>query len=93
MNPDQAALYGLLQKTRDLGLPLISVNHVEPDHPRVPTIETRQHGNPRKGTDMAITVQTRQGKQRRGNDADLDVNEAAPGCEGGRGGLPAAGPG
>jgi hypothetical protein len=38
---DQAALYGLLQKTRDLGLPLISVNHVEPGHPRMPTIETR----------------------------------------------------
>jgi hypothetical protein len=31
---DQAALYGLLQKTRDLGLPLISVNYVEPSHPR-----------------------------------------------------------
>ncbi len=31
---DQAALYGLLQKTRDLGLPLISVNHVGPGHPR-----------------------------------------------------------
>ena len=27
---DQAALHGLLQKTRDLGLPLISVNYVEP---------------------------------------------------------------
>ena len=27
---DQAALYGLLQKTRDVGLPLISVNYVEP---------------------------------------------------------------
>ena len=38
---DQAALYGLLQKTRDLGLPLISVNLVEPGHPRTPTIETR----------------------------------------------------
>ena len=38
---DQAALYGLLQKTRDLGLPLISVNFVEPGHPRMPTIETR----------------------------------------------------
>ena len=37
---DQAALHGLLQKARDLGLPLISVNHVEPDHPR-PTTETR----------------------------------------------------
>ena len=27
---DQAALYGLLQKTRVLGLPLISVNYVNP---------------------------------------------------------------
>ena len=27
---DQAALHGLLKKVRDLGLPLISVNHVEP---------------------------------------------------------------
>ena len=38
---DQAALYGLLQKIRDLGLPLISVNYVEPGHPPMPTIETR----------------------------------------------------
>jgi hypothetical protein len=28
---DQPALYGLLIKIRDLGLPLLSVNHVEPD--------------------------------------------------------------
>lgn len=28
---DQAALYGLLRKVRDLGLPLISVNRLEPD--------------------------------------------------------------
>jgi hypothetical protein len=27
---DQAALHGLLRKVRDLGLPLISVNRVEP---------------------------------------------------------------
>ena len=27
---DQAALHGLLKKVRDLGLPLISVNRVEP---------------------------------------------------------------
>jgi len=34
---DQAALHGLLQKVRDIGLPLISVAHVESDdstHPR-----------------------------------------------------------
>ncbi len=28
---DQAALHGLLKKARDLGLPLISVNPIEPD--------------------------------------------------------------
>ncbi len=28
---DQAALHGLLRKVRDLGLPLLSVNRVEPD--------------------------------------------------------------
>ncbi|HEV8545973.1 MAG TPA: hypothetical protein VGQ64_06745 [Candidatus Limnocylindrales bacterium] len=28
---DQAALHGLLQKVRDVGLPLVSVNHVEAD--------------------------------------------------------------
>ncbi len=27
---DQAALYGLLKKVRDLGIPLVSVNCVEP---------------------------------------------------------------
>jgi len=36
---DQAALHGLLQKTRDLGLPLISVMHVDPDDPRPPAAE------------------------------------------------------
>ena len=29
---DQAALYGLLKKVRDLGIPLVSVNRVEPGH-------------------------------------------------------------
>jgi hypothetical protein len=28
---DQAALYGLLKKVRDLGMPLLSVNPVKPD--------------------------------------------------------------
>lgn len=38
---DQAALHGLLQKTRDLGLPLISVNSVAPGHPPAPAADTR----------------------------------------------------
>ena len=29
---DQAALHGLLQKLRDVGVPLISLTQVEPDH-------------------------------------------------------------
>ena len=38
---DQAALHGLLQKVRDVGLPLVSVICVEPDQPGVPTIQPR----------------------------------------------------
>jgi hypothetical protein len=37
---DQAALYGLLRKVRDLGLPLLSVVHIEPKQPN------RPEGNP-----------------------------------------------
>jgi hypothetical protein len=38
---DQAALYGLLQKIRDMGLPLVSVTQVEPDQPDVATADPR----------------------------------------------------
>jgi hypothetical protein len=37
--PDQAALHGLLQRVRDLGLPLVSVLRSEPDQPQ-PTRRT-----------------------------------------------------
>jgi hypothetical protein len=33
---DQAALHGLLQKVRDMGLPLVSVTQVHPDQPDCP---------------------------------------------------------
>ena len=32
---DQAALHGLLQKVRDIGLPLVSVTRVDPNRPAV----------------------------------------------------------
>lgn len=32
---DQAALFGLLKKVRDLGMPLVSVNRVEPCKPDI----------------------------------------------------------
>ena len=39
---DQAALHGLLNKVRDLGLPLISVTRVGPTGSDAPTIEPHQ---------------------------------------------------
>jgi hypothetical protein len=41
---DQAALYGLLKKVRDLGMPLLAVNCVEPGQADAPEInETHQN--------------------------------------------------
>jgi hypothetical protein len=36
---DQAALHGLLKKVRDLGMPLLSLNRVEPTQSDAPDIE------------------------------------------------------
>ena len=36
---DQAALFGLLKKVRDLGMPLVSINCIEPGKPDVSEVE------------------------------------------------------
>ena len=36
---DQAALHGLLKKVRDLGMPLLSVNRVEPGRADAPDVK------------------------------------------------------
>lgn len=47
---DQAALHGLLQRVRDLGLPLVSVTRVDADEPdpppTAPASSATQEGSP-----------------------------------------------
>ncbi len=45
---DQAALHGLLKKVRDLGLPLLSINPIEPDQAAATAADPNQ--SPTKGT-------------------------------------------
>jgi len=47
---DQSALHGLLQKVRDMGLPLISVTQVQADQPDSPTDEPRRLSPPKETT-------------------------------------------
>lgn len=42
--PDQAALHGLLRKVRDLGMPLLSVNRVEPAGTDAPDVKPPHPG-------------------------------------------------
>jgi hypothetical protein len=45
---DQAALHGLLQKVRDIGLPLVSVTHVGPEQANEPGVEGTRTTNKSK---------------------------------------------
>ena len=52
---DQAALHGLLEKLRDVGIPLVSLTPIPPDAPVAPTVAPPAT-HIRKGTDMATTT-------------------------------------
>lgn len=43
--PDQAALHGVLNKVRDLGLPLVGITSGDPNQEKRPILPGRHHGN------------------------------------------------
>jgi hypothetical protein len=45
---DQAALYGLLKKVRDLGMPLLSVMSVKPDQAEAPHVNETHHSRSKR---------------------------------------------
>jgi hypothetical protein len=48
--PDQSALHGLLQRIRDMGLPLVSVVRIEPGQPDPPGSNRARHQQGRRST-------------------------------------------
>jgi hypothetical protein len=62
---DQAALYGLLKKVRDLGMPLLSVSPVEPGQAEASDVnEIHQHRS-KKEEKMNTTKKTTEMKDRK----------------------------
>ncbi len=59
---DQAALHGLLQKVRDVGLPLVSVAQVGPDQSDATTVAARSLTNPSNPPQQSTPQQSTQGE-------------------------------
>ena len=59
---DQAALHGLLQKVRDIGMPLVSVTQSNPTSPTYPSHLDKYSTNTHKEKDMTSTIQPTRAK-------------------------------